>query len=80
MDATDEPGTGRAPCFSERFKRRLLNQLAQRMAAKHCQHLRVMLQGQLDAAEMYGRELELLSAWQHFLIQGGPVQTSEHWK
>ena len=61
-----EPKTYGAPrerC-SERFKRSLVNRMAQRAANAHYRAAKGALQGQLDNAEMRGRDEALLAEWQ----------------
>ena len=65
MEIDDEYAA--AARLSERFKRSLVNRLAQRMAAAHYRDAQAQMQAMLDQAEMRGRDAQLLVEWQQQL-------------
>lgn len=56
-------------CFSERFKRSMINKMAHRFAQRQIAVYRDQLQIDLDQAEMRGRDDVLLSKWLIDLVQ-----------
>ena len=60
--------------FSERFKRSLMNQMAQRLARAHYETSKAELQRKLDNAEMRGLDEALLADWQR------EIEQTPHWR